>query len=108
MNKHCEICDTVDLCTTGQIPCHLCGEFIAAVPATVANKLLEEIHTAKQDKKKPKKFIDADAALFIAEEALRAGYRAANEHIGSHVVPEDENRAWDEFEPSEFAKELTK
>ena len=42
MNRTCEICDSPEECLAGKYPCSLCGEFIAPVPAEVANKLLLE------------------------------------------------------------------
>ncbi len=43
----CEICDTPDLCGLGQCPCTLSGEFVAPVPADVANRLLNQLREAE-------------------------------------------------------------
>lgn len=54
-----------------------------------------------------------DAALFIAEEAFRAGYKAAADRARAfhpQKIEDDSahmNSAWDAFEPSEMAKDLS-
>lgn len=56
-----------------------------------------------------KKF-DNDAAIQVAEEAFRAGFKAgweqANCSGGLDVDPKEEQLAWDLFEPAEDIKEL--
>ena len=54
-----------------------------------------------------KKF-DSDAAIQVAEEAFRAGFRAAWElrNQGWQAHPKLEDHAWDDFEPAEDIKEL--
>ena len=47
MNRTCEICDTEEMCLSGQCPCALAGEFIADVPRKVANVMLEELEMIK-------------------------------------------------------------
>ncbi len=54
--------------------------------------------------------IKADTALYIAEEAFRAGFRAALAIVavnGRSWAANCETSAWNEFEPSEDAKALT-
>lgn len=55
-----------------------------------------------------KKF-DNDAAIQVAEEAFRAGFRAGwgvakAERI--YPIEQEEQEAWDDFEPGEDIKEL--
>jgi len=60
------------------------------------------------------KKLDNDAAVQVAEEAFRAGFKAGwDMGIGSTYIlagegfeKSQENRAWDNFEPSEDIKEL--
>ena len=50
-----------------------------------------------------------DAALFIAEEAFRAGWAALEDAQGVQVETPSKtvDEAWDAFEPSEMARDLS-
>lgn len=101
--NNCEICQNPEDCNSGKTPCDLSGEFHAPVPADVANLMLKRIH----DMGMPKKFVNNDAAIAIAEEAFRAGFDAGRENRWDRTKPNVEV-AWSEFEPSETCKDLTR
>lgn len=57
------------------------------------------------------KYPDSDAAVQIAEEAFRAGFRAAQDLVPmSDEIsgPAEEHTAWCDFEPSEDCKDLVR
>ena len=64
-------------------------------------EILEELTTTKK--------FDNDAAIQVAEEAFRAGFKAGWEAAKAeriYPIEREEQEAWDYFEPAEDIKEL--
>ena len=82
------------------------GQYAAVAPRTLHSSFFETPDEAKEwcqiDYRK--KIVSTLSATPSAEDLFVAGYIAANDEVGSYVVPEQLNQAWKRYE-SEYEAE---